>query len=92
MVFCCEQITFQNSVVPLCLTRDLTPAATGARNPSLAERSWGLYFKATPFSDVLMFFVSFAITAFCCGASRCRNINMQSRNYFEKREDDEKIM
>lgn len=90
MVFCCERIVFQNGVVPLCLTRDLTPAATGARNPCLAERSWGLYFKATPFSDVLMFFVSFAIAAFCCRASRCRNINMQSSKYFENSEDNEK--
>jgi hypothetical protein len=49
-----------------------------------------LYFKATPFSDVLMFFLSFAIAAFCCRASRCRNINMQSINYFENRGDNEK--
>jgi hypothetical protein len=64
MAFCCERFIFQNGVVPLYLTRDLTPAATGAWNPCLTERSWGLYFKATPFSDVPTFFVSFATAAF----------------------------
>jgi len=89
MVFCCERIIFQNGVVPLCLTRDLTPAATGARNPCLAERSWGLYFKATPFSDVLMFFI------LCHSGILLSGLAMQKykhaeQQYFENRGDNEK--
>jgi hypothetical protein len=65
IVFCSGRIMFQSGGVPLCLTRDLTPAGTGARNPCVAERSRPVVeFQSKPLSRVQMFFMSSTTLAF----------------------------